>query len=590
LSGLDAPEQVLVGCDQPLERGAAIAHNELLVSGWAASPSGIAGVVVQIGDRSYHATYGLSSPSVAETLHWEEAARAGYRLRIDSSGWRAGTHPVKVTAFARDGESAAIEGEIEVLPFEAPRYTTEDNRADMAAGKVAMWLEQPRIVEGPCEAEGYVEVAGWAYSEQGIEAVLVSIDGRSSFDAARPTVRPDLLETYGPAAAASAGFALRLHPEECPPGPHALTVVAIGTDGHAVGVAGRLTCLPPRPPAPPPTGDAIVDWLPARPAPTARPADAPERYDPAEHRGSLIEAEHELRYRWCASAAAGREVLDAGCGVGWGTALLAAAGPARLVGMDISEDALAEARKRTRGLDVELRRGDLLKLPFDERSFDLVTCFEAIEHVVDPDVALDELRRVLRPDGVLLISTPRRQPSLRENVHHVREYAPGEFERALGERFANVRTHRQQTCLASTLLDDEALAIDDGATDLGMEVRKLHASRAGGEGYTVVVAGDGPLPELGRMSLLASPRMMREAIADLQRWEDRAAIAEAEAAASRAELNIALLSQEANVRTLHERLTREKAELQAALEDTRLELERTRTLRRDSSNSTMGAE
>ena len=394
---------------------------------------------------------------------------------------------------------------------------------------------------------------------------------------------------------------------------HALTVVAIGTDGHAVGVAGRLTCLPRRPAAPPPEGDAVVDWLPPRAAPTTRHADAPERYDPDEHRGSLIEAEHELRYRWCAPAAAGREVLDAGCGVGWGTALLAAAGPARLVGLDIDEDALAEAGERTRGLNVELRRGDLLRLPFGDRSFDLVTCFEAIEHVSDPDVALDELHRVLRPDGVLLISTPRRQPSLRENVHHTHEYVPGEFERALGERFANVRAHRQQTCLASTLLDDVALAVADGATDLGMEVRKLHASRPGGEGYTVAVAGDGPLPELGRMSLLASPRMMREAIADLQRWEDRAVIAEAEAAASRAELNIALLSQEANVRTLHERLARDNAELQAALKEAWLALARERsrseafarslswritsplrtvgqTFRRGDSNSKMGAE
>ena len=214
-----AVAQVLVGCDQPVEQSSAIVHNDLLISGWAASPAGIAGVVVQIGDRGYQATYGLASPLVAETLGFDDAARAGYRLRLDSSGWPAGTHPTKITAFACTGESASIEGAIEVLPFTAPRYTTEDNRADVAAGRVAMWLEQPRIVEGPCEVEGYVEVAGWAYSEQGLEAVRVSIDGRRAFDAARPTVRPDLLEAYGPAVAADAGFALRLHPEECPPGP-----------------------------------------------------------------------------------------------------------------------------------------------------------------------------------------------------------------------------------------------------------------------------------------------------------------------------------------------------------------------------------
>lgn len=533
-------------CDLPIGQPGAIVHHELLLSGWAVSQSGISNIAVQIDDdRQLQASYGLETPWVAETMpDMSGAGQAGYRLLLDTSQWRTGTHKVTVVAIDKKGRREEIAGQVDIVHFEQPRYTVEDNLAAISEGKPIMWLEEPRIVEGICHAEGPVEVSGWAYAESGIDSVIVTVDKGTHYEALCPISRPDLLADYGAAIAGEAGFVLQLHATELPPGRHTVSVVAIASDGQAVGVEGDVICLPePTPVASAPAGKSPqIEWLEDGKIPQIKQDEAPERYDPDAHGGLVFEAEHQLRYRWASTIAAGREVLDAGCGVGWGAALLAEAGAKRTVGIDISKEALENARGRTRG-SVELVQGDLCKLPFDDASFDLITCFEAIEHIADPDVALEELRRVLRPDGVLLISTPRRRVSLRDNVHHLHEFTPGEFERALRDRFDQVRIHRQQTCLSSTILDDEAFAIGDGNVNLGTDVRKLSEGRPGGEEYTVGVAGHGPLPKLERMAMLASAQPVHDAFESAFMWEDRAHLAEADAAANRTQANLAQMHQ-----------------------------------------------
>ena len=98
----------------------------------------------------------------------------------------------------------------------------------------------------------------------------------------------------------------------------------------------------------------------------------------------------------------GERVLDVGCGEGAFTAALSAAG-ARPSGVDVAAEPVRRARLRHPELDFRLACG---ALPFAAGEFDVVWAGEVLEHVLDGVGLLDEVRRVLRPGGRLLLSTP----------------------------------------------------------------------------------------------------------------------------------------------------------------------------------------
>ena len=125
----------------------------------------------------------------------------------------------------------------------------------------------------------------------------------------------------------------------------------------------------------------VRPWTPTSPVGSVRPY---ERFVPGTADGELIEVEHLARYRWAAQLVAGRTVLDAGCGVGYGSAMLAGAGAGEVVGLDLSARAIEAARdggtrqrllRRRRRARAALRRRD---------ASTLVVCFEVIEHVESP--------------------------------------------------------------------------------------------------------------------------------------------------------------------------------------------------------------
>lgn len=504
----------LLACDVPIDQAGLLVHHELVLSGWAVSAHGIAGVALRIdGERQLQASYGLDSPWVAETIpDMPGAEAAAYELRLDTSEWAPGTHSIEIVATDGKGRRAAISGQVEAAPFAHPRYTVEDNRAAIAAGEPVMWLEEPRIVDGVPELSGALEVSGWAYSTQGIESVNVTLDRRDRREALRPVSRADLLADYGSEVAAGSGFVLRLDPAELSPGTHAVSVVAVARDGRAVGVEGKVVC----PPEPPQSGDGRgplqVEWLAEREAPRLRGhrgagADAVDR-----HAERLLEAEQELRYQWAAALVSGRDVLDAGRGAG-GAA-------------------------------------ELLELPHGDASFDLVTCFDMLHEVGDPDAALAEMQRVLRPDGVLLVSVPRLTVDL-DGGHRSPGLSPGDLERTVRECFDRVAVYRQQTCLSS-VIDEKGRPSGDGDEDIDIDVRGIYPARPGEEVHAIVVAGARPLPELKRMAVLASAQPVREALGSALMWEDRARLAEADAAASRTEANLAQMHQKGLVGKLSE--------------------------------------
>jgi ubiquinone/menaquinone biosynthesis C-methylase UbiE len=210
--------------------------------------------------------------------------------------------------------------------------------------------------------------------------------------------------------------------------------------------------------------------------------------------GEIVHAEHLVRYRLAAQLASGRRVLDVACGEGYGTALLAAAGARSATGLDVDEVTVSHARSRHPGPTFIV--ADVQELPFEDASFDLVVCFETIEHVDDADRVLAELKRVLAQDGLLLVSTPNKHQYLVENEFHRREFFHEEFVELLRERLGQVELLLQHNWLASAVLPVSLAADASADRDLEIEVRKLIRLAPGGELYTIALCGDGDLPRM----------------------------------------------------------------------------------------------
>lgn len=164
----------------------------------------------------------------------------------------------------------------------------------------------------------------------------------------------------------------------------------------------------------------------------------PERIVPDETEPGIV-ALHLKRYEFARPFCTHRDVLDAGCGVGYGTAHLADAASS-VVGVDLSEEAITYARRRYARENVEFVVGDLLALPHDAATFDVVCAFETIEHLTSPGRFAEEARRVLRPGGTLIASTPRAETTTEQpaNPFHEREFSAKDFESLLHRHFASV--------------------------------------------------------------------------------------------------------------------------------------------------------
>jgi len=114
---------------------------------------------------------------------------------------------------------------------------------------------------------------------------------------------------------------------------------------------------------------------------------------------------HEVVYERLARLCADRDVLEAGCGEGYGADLIADVANS-VIGLDYDDSAVTHVRARYPRVD--MRQGNLAELPLADGAVDVVVNFQVIEHLWDQGQFVAECLRVLRPGGVLLMSTPNR--------------------------------------------------------------------------------------------------------------------------------------------------------------------------------------
>lgn len=151
--------------------------------------------------------------------------------------------------------------------------------------------------------------------------------------------------------------------------------------------------------------------------------------------------EHFARYQLAVRWSAGRRVLDAGCGAGYGAAELARVADS-VTAIDFSEEAIAYAQERFQSPNLEYQVGDCLHLP--DGPFDLTVTFEVIEHLTQWREFLSEVKRTLAPQGLFLVSTPNKlyyaesRGQSGENPYHVHEFEYAEFYHELQKVFPHV--------------------------------------------------------------------------------------------------------------------------------------------------------
>lgn len=178
-----------------------------------------------------------------------------------------------------------------------------------------------------------------------------------------------------------------------------------------------------------------------------------ERFTPECEREIWYEHLHRyaLASTWCKS----RRVLDAACGEGYGSALIASQAD-HVTGLDISASAIDHAKTRYQELgNLEFRTGDVSGLPFEDDVFDVIVSFETLEHLEAQKDMLREFRRVLRADGFLVLSSPdKAEYSDRRgfrNKHHVRELYRDELEALLSVEFGAYRILGQKLLFHSAI-------------------------------------------------------------------------------------------------------------------------------------------
>jgi len=158
--------------------------------------------------------------------------------------------------------------------------------------------------------------------------------------------------------------------------------------------------------------------------------------------------EHWHRYHFAAPLVAGRTVLDIACGAGYGSALLARTAT-RVTGGDISPETLDHARRRYAAIgNLDFRQADCAALPFADASFDVVVSFETIEHIAAQETFVDEVRRVLRPGGLFVLSCPNKAEYSDArgvtNEFHVRELYRDELAALVARPFPHAAWYGQR--------------------------------------------------------------------------------------------------------------------------------------------------
>ena len=223
-----------------------------------------------------------------------------------------------------------------------------------------------------------------------------------------------------------------------------------------------------------------------------------ERFIPEKFDDPDLVLEHYQRYYAALPLVKGKTVLDIASGAGYGSSILAESGR-QVYGVEIDQDAVDYAKEHFGAPNLQFLQGSVEKIPLPDHSVDVVVSFETIEHIsAELQISMmKEIKRVLKPDGVLFISSPDKKYYSEErnfvNSFHVHELTFDEFRKLLETYFAHVKTAGQRFFRGCFMIweDDvtgKTVSCDEMLHAWSPGLRKPH--------YILAIAGDQDLSEV----------------------------------------------------------------------------------------------
>ena len=210
----------------------------------------------------------------------------------------------------------------------------------------------------------------------------------------------------------------------------------------------------------------MLDWTGERFVPWAKEA--------------AVAYEHLHRYLWASNFIEDKRVLDLASGEGYGVEILARRA-SFVCGVEVDDESIRHAVERYRQPNLEFIKGCLTAVPISEpHSFDVITCFEALEHIEQHDETMREVKRLLKPGGLFIVSVPNKEIYSVDggpNPFHVNELVFEEFDALLTRYFPAVTHFGQRVHSASSIWP-----LRGGC---GKPIQELEIERRNGEFQTV---------------------------------------------------------------------------------------------------------
>jgi O-antigen biosynthesis protein len=206
-----------------------------------------------------------------------------------------------------------------------------------------------------------------------------------------------------------------------------------------------------------------------------------------------IAFEHLHRYHAALELVKGKIVLDIACGEGYGTAILSK-NVAKIFGIDIDQASIDHAKKTYKSNNIEFICGSADKIPLPDDSVEVVISYETIEHINEESqkIFLSEIKRVLRKEGILVISTPDKTNYTdrysHKNEFHIKEFEKDEFIAFLENYFGHVSCFLQGYEIVDAITKDSP----DSVTNLSVS-NWPRTSKPFARKYVIAVCGDFPM-------------------------------------------------------------------------------------------------